>query len=69
MTECVPSERGVAFAAGDATALRARLSEVAAHVRARKFRRLPIDASIPDVATQFADFRARYAALRCRGST
>jgi glycosyltransferase involved in cell wall biosynthesis len=63
MTECVPEGRGVAFAAGDATALRARLAEVASRVRARKFRRLPADDAIPDVAAQFADFRARYAAL------
>jgi len=33
-------------------------------VRARKFRRLPLDTSIPDIAAQFADFRTRYATLQ-----
>jgi glycosyltransferase involved in cell wall biosynthesis len=63
MTECVPEGRGAAFTPGDPVALRARLAEVAARVRARGFRRLPVDETIPDVAKQFADFRARYAAL------
>jgi len=63
MTECVPPGGGCAFPAGDAAALRARLSEVAARVRARRFARLPVDRTILDVAVQFADFRARYAAL------
>jgi glycosyltransferase involved in cell wall biosynthesis len=63
MTECVPPGSGCAFPAGDAAALRARLSEVAARVRARRFARLAVDRTIQDVTVQYADFRARYSSL------
>ena len=63
MTECIPKGRGRAFAAGDAAALKRALTAAVASVRARDFRRLPLDRSIPDVATQYQDFRQRYAEL------
>ena len=63
MTECVPADRGGAFAVGDPAALREQLARTIAAVRARGMKRLPLDRSIPDITAQVADFRARYAAL------
>lgn len=60
MTECVPAGRGRAFAPGDPADLGRALREAVAAVRARGGARLPLDRSIPDVAAQWADFRARY---------
>jgi len=63
MTECVPAGRGRAFAAGDPVALRARLAESIASVRARGRRRLAPDPDVADLPAQFAELRARYGAL------
>lgn len=62
MTECIPPGRGRAFRAGDPADLRRALAETIATVRARGMRRLDPDRSIPVIAAQYAELRARYRA-------
>ncbi|MSR47359.1 MAG: glycosyltransferase [Planctomycetes bacterium] len=66
MTECVPAGRGRTFAPGDAADLGRALVEAVAAVRARGGKRLPVDRSIPAIAEQWAEFKARYRSLSGR---